>query len=245
MLGLILIITTLMMGYNVLGGIVWYLVFCGAGLVTLYFTGVSAGEIKFVSKVFVTRLVTSLTILILLVLSTRSVATYHFQVGSGHSTQYYSIGLLFSDFAGALDKIDYQGPTSVHIRENIINIISNQRGNLIMAEVKKADFTFALIMVVVIGLLIASFTTGAFRNLNPEPKAKSPTLLLIWIAVVFEIVSLFMLINIINNYNYYFLEVQPDLIYINIGIGFIIFMAVTLALAIYLTLTYKNQNRIA
>jgi hypothetical protein len=54
-----------------------------------------------------------------------------------------------------------------------------------------------------------------------------------------------MLIDIIDSYNFYLLEVRTDIFYINIGTDIFIFIGVTLALAIYQTITNKNQNRIA
>jgi hypothetical protein len=244
MLGLIIVITTLLMGFKASVGIICYLIFCGMALIAYYVLETVAKERKFIGKVFAARLITSLALLLIFILSTASVIHMNLRTLERGNTKIYSVNLIFSNFAGSFNKINNIEIDLAEIQTNLLNIITGQEVDPISRWVNYVDFSFAMIMLVVIGLLIASITIETFRNLDTKPKKSAATLILTWMAFGFEILALIMLIIIVIGYNSYFARVQLSQFVFYIGAGIIIFIIFSLATAIYQSVTYKIQNPI-
>jgi hypothetical protein len=240
MLGLIMVITTLLMGFKASTGIIFYLIFCGLGLIAHFVLETVAREKKFIGKVFATRLVTSLALLLMFILSTSSVVNVDFRTGTGTSS--YSNDLIFRDFAGAFNKINSDEIELAQIQANLLNLIAGQEVDPINKWVNYIDFSFVMIMLVIIGLLIASITIETFRNLDTKPKKSAATLIMTWLAFGFEILALIMIIVIIIGYNSYFARVGLNNFRFSIGAGIIFFIIISLATAIYLSVTHRIQN---
>jgi hypothetical protein len=150
--------------------------------------------------------------------------------------------LIFSDFAGSLNTLNNNEVNLADIQANLLNLIAGREVEPIQKWVNYVDFSFAMIMLVVIGLLIASITIETFRNLEPKPKKNAATLIMTWLAFGFEILAFVLIIIIVIGYNFYFVRVSLNGFWFSVGAGIIFFIIVSLATAIYQSVTYKIQN---
>jgi len=232
LLGLILVITTTLMGHLVSIGTISYLLLSCFGLLYSYIIDIVSKERRFSGKIFVSKLISSLTLFVLIFIATSNVATFHYQ-SKRENINFGKFALIYN-----------------HLRDSEVQIESSYFVRMFTTVGMKAvnewviylALLIPILMTVTVGFLILVLISEISKHINLK-KRNDYTTLFIWLAFILELSVISIITIVVKEFNA-FITSYGDNLNLQIGSGIIILTILTLALAIYKSIIPKVLNEV-
>lgn len=228
LLGLILSKTITLIGYRVTFPGILYIVIASLGLIYSFVVQIINKERNFDSKQFILKLITSLSLLLLVILVTNGLGRIRSENGLGFNIKLKDFLFILNSFNPGLQFDELISSTILPT-------------GVIPQSLKIIAIVISVLVLIILGLLLSSLMIETKNNIEIKTKNIRLTTIFVWLSFSIEVAVIIMVIIFNIIYNNYLSTNKLGYISAHLGFTIIFTTLLTLALAIYLSIVPEYQ----